>query len=42
MAEHARLASRLSGPLAEVAGDAGYAEPPPRKCFFTDTSVCIV
>ena len=41
MAEHAGLASRLSGPLAEVAADAGYTEPPPRMGFFTDTSVCI-
>ena len=33
--------NRLSGPLADVAGDAGYAEHPPRVGFFTDTSVCI-
>jgi formate dehydrogenase iron-sulfur subunit len=32
----------LSGPLADPAGDAGYAEShPPRVGFFTDTSVCI-
>jgi formate dehydrogenase iron-sulfur subunit len=36
---HARNA--LSGPLADVAGDAGYAEHPDRVGFFTDTSVCI-
>ena len=36
---------RLSGPLDDVTGDAGYgSEPgdhPPRMGFFTDTSVCI-
>ncbi|WP_151082224.1 4Fe-4S dicluster domain-containing protein [Nocardioides cynanchi] len=32
---------RLSGPLDDVTGDAGYAEHPPRMGFFTDTSVCI-
>jgi formate dehydrogenase iron-sulfur subunit len=32
----------LSGPLADPAGDAGYAEGhPPRVGFFTDTSICI-
>ncbi|WP_369069130.1 4Fe-4S dicluster domain-containing protein [Kineococcus terrestris] len=31
----------LYGRLDDVAGDAGYADPPPRKGFFTDTSVCI-
>jgi formate dehydrogenase iron-sulfur subunit len=32
----------LSGPLADPAGDAGYAEShPPRVGFFTDTSICI-
>jgi len=41
MAERAGLASRLWGPLSEVAADAGYAQPPPRMGFFTDTSVCI-
>jgi formate dehydrogenase iron-sulfur subunit len=33
--------NRLSGPLADVAGDAGYADHPARVGFFTDTSVCI-
>ncbi len=33
--------NRLSGPLDDVAGEAGYAEHPPRVGFFTDTSVCI-
>ncbi len=32
---------RLSGPLHDVSADAGYAAPPPRVGFFTDTSVCI-
>jgi formate dehydrogenase iron-sulfur subunit len=31
----------LYGPLADVAGDAGYASHPERVGFFTDTSVCI-
>ena len=32
----------LSGPLADPAGDAGYAgDHPERVGFFTDTSVCI-
>ena len=31
----------LSGPLDDVAGDAGYAAHPQRVGFFTDTSVCI-
>jgi formate dehydrogenase iron-sulfur subunit len=31
----------LSGPDSEVARHAGYDDPPPRKGFFTDTSVCI-
>jgi formate dehydrogenase iron-sulfur subunit len=35
------MANRLSGPLADVTGDAGYDEHPPRMGFFTDTSVCI-
>ena len=30
----------LFGPL-DPAPDAGYADPPPRKGFFTDTSICI-
>ncbi|MFC6093043.1 4Fe-4S dicluster domain-containing protein [Saccharothrix lopnurensis] len=34
--------NRLSGPLPDVAGEAGYdADHPPRVGFFTDTSVCI-
>ncbi len=33
-------ANSLYGPL-DPAPDAGYAEPPPRTGFFTDTSVCI-
>jgi formate dehydrogenase iron-sulfur subunit len=33
--------SRLSGRLDRVASDAGYAEPPERVGFFTDTSICI-
>ena len=33
--------NRLAGPLPEVAADAGYAAPPERVGFFTDTSVCI-
>ncbi|MCX2730238.1 4Fe-4S dicluster domain-containing protein [Saccharopolyspora sp. NFXS83] len=32
---------RLSGPLADPAADAGYADHPERVGFFTDTSVCI-
>lgn len=36
-----RLVDRLSGPLADPAGEAGYQEHPPRVGFFTDTSVCI-
>jgi formate dehydrogenase iron-sulfur subunit len=31
----------LYGPLADVAGDAGHEDHPPRVGFFTDTSVCI-
>ena len=33
--------NRLYGPLHDVAEDAGYADPPERAGFFTDTSVCI-
>jgi formate dehydrogenase iron-sulfur subunit len=33
--------NRLSGPMTDVAGEAGYAEHPKRVGFFTDTSVCI-
>ncbi|GGP82553.1 4Fe-4S dicluster domain-containing protein [Saccharothrix coeruleofusca] len=36
MTEHS-----LSGPLHDVAGEAGYEQHPPRVGFFTDTSVCI-
>jgi formate dehydrogenase iron-sulfur subunit len=32
---------RFSGPLADVAADAGHQDHPPRMGFFTDTSVCI-
>ncbi|NBH11063.1 4Fe-4S dicluster domain-containing protein [Amycolatopsis sp. SID8362] len=32
---------RLSGPLPDVAGEAGHTGHPPRVGFFTDTSVCI-
>ncbi len=35
------MENRLSGPLHDVAGDAGYTDSPPRAGFFTDTSVCI-
>jgi formate dehydrogenase iron-sulfur subunit len=35
------LGNILSGPEPHVAQDAGYANPPARKGFFTDTSVCI-
>ena len=31
----------LSGPLEDPAADAGWQYAPPRKGFFTDTSVCI-
>jgi formate dehydrogenase iron-sulfur subunit len=33
--------NQLSGPLDDVAGDAGYLSHPARVGFFTDTSVCI-
>jgi formate dehydrogenase iron-sulfur subunit len=33
--------SQLSGPDPDVAAHAGWTEPPPRKGFFTDTSICI-
>jgi formate dehydrogenase iron-sulfur subunit len=33
--------NRLSGPLPDVAGDAGHVDHPPRMGFFTDTSICI-
>jgi formate dehydrogenase iron-sulfur subunit len=35
------LGNVLSGPEAHVAADAGHSDPPPRKGFFTDTSICI-
>ncbi len=35
------MSNRLSGPLPDVAGDAGHAAHPPRVGFFTDTSLCI-
>src|SRR3954451_9816876 len=35
------MSDRLFGPLADVTGDAGYADHPPRMGFFTDTSICI-
>ncbi|UOX92702.1 4Fe-4S dicluster domain-containing protein [Amycolatopsis sp. FBCC-B4732] len=35
------IEDRLSGPLPDVAGEAGHAGHPPRVGFFTDTSVCI-
>ena len=35
------MGNQLSGPVADVAGQAGYADHPPRMGFFTDTSVCI-
>jgi formate dehydrogenase iron-sulfur subunit len=36
------VSNSLFGPLHDVQGDAGYPEGhPPRKGFFTDTSVCI-
>jgi formate dehydrogenase iron-sulfur subunit len=33
--------TQLSGPDPNVAQSAGWSEPPPRKGFFTDTSICI-
>jgi formate dehydrogenase iron-sulfur subunit len=35
------MSDRLFGPLADVTGDAGYVDHPPRMGFFTDTSICI-
>jgi formate dehydrogenase iron-sulfur subunit len=37
----ASTGNRLSGPLHDVAGEAGHEHHPPRMGFFTDTSVCI-
>jgi ferredoxin len=36
-----RTQHSLYGPLDDVAGEAGHLDHPPRKGFFTDTSVCI-
>ena len=35
------LDNSLSGPLDDVAANAGHTEHPPRVGFFTDTSICI-
>jgi len=35
------VSNSLYGPLHDVQQDAGHEAPPPRKGFFTDTSVCI-
>ena len=35
------LGNILSGPEPDVAADAGHVDPPARKGFFTDTSICI-
>ncbi len=35
------MGSQLSGPDPHVAKNSGWHEPPPRKGFFTDTSICI-
>jgi formate dehydrogenase iron-sulfur subunit len=35
------VSNRWSGRLDDVAGDAGYDQPPPRVGFFTDTTICI-
>jgi formate dehydrogenase iron-sulfur subunit len=35
------MGNSLSGPLPDPAADAGWPDPPPRKGFFTDSSVCI-
>jgi formate dehydrogenase iron-sulfur subunit len=35
------LGNSLSGPEPHVAADAGHEDAPPRKGFFTDTSICI-
>ncbi|HET7683521.1 MAG TPA: 4Fe-4S dicluster domain-containing protein [Marmoricola sp.] len=40
MSLHRSLANSLFGPV-DPARDAGYDDPPARKGFFTDTSVCI-
>jgi formate dehydrogenase iron-sulfur subunit len=35
------MGNSLSGPLPDPAADAGWTDPPPRKGFFTDSSICI-
>jgi formate dehydrogenase iron-sulfur subunit len=35
------VSNDLYGPVANVAEQAGWQTPPPRKGFFTDTSICI-
>jgi formate dehydrogenase iron-sulfur subunit len=35
------VSNDLYGPVANVAEQAGWQSPPPRKGFFTDTSICI-
>ena len=35
------MSNRLSGPLPDVSGEAGYLDHPERVGFFTDTTVCI-
>jgi formate dehydrogenase iron-sulfur subunit len=35
------MSPRLSGPLSDVAADAGYQSHPERVGFFTDTTICI-
>jgi formate dehydrogenase iron-sulfur subunit len=35
------MSNSLYGPLPDVAEDAGYTDPPERRGFFTDTSICI-
>ncbi len=35
------MGTQFSGPDPEVAASSGWQEPPPRKGFFTDTSICI-
>jgi formate dehydrogenase iron-sulfur subunit len=35
------MSNRLSGPLDDVSGDAGWTDHPDRVGFFTDTSICI-
>ncbi len=35
------MPNQFYGPVPDVAGNAGWEDPPPRKGFFTDTSICI-